>query len=130
MNITNAVYTNAESSMLKADVDGTEMHIPAVAGNAHYDHIIAESISVTAYAAPEADMDELRALRDSEMDCMDTKKANAALYEDFTAQEKTDYKAWQQDMRDLPDTASLTGIDSGDTTALKALFPAKPSVIA
>jgi hypothetical protein len=52
MDIQNATFTNPSNSTINADVDGTQMSIPVVVGNRHYDEIVAQSIIVAPYVKP------------------------------------------------------------------------------
>lgn len=61
MNITGARYLDADGLQLAAVVDGVEMTIPAVAGNRHYEGIVAAGIVVSPYLDPPPDAADVRA---------------------------------------------------------------------
>lgn len=61
MTIANARYTNPEHSAIAADFDGVAMRFPAVAGNRHYDALLASGAAVAPYVPPAPTAEDVRA---------------------------------------------------------------------
>lgn len=131
MKITDARYIDPFT--IHALVDDLPTSFTAQDSDSRYAFIVENDIEVTAYSS-KATLEDYKALRDSEMDYVDIKKANAGKFDDFTTEQKADYKTWQQSMRDSPEDSSITDavvlLERNDVAGLKNLMPTKPDIIA
>ena len=110
MTLENLKYQNAEHTSIYAEDGAAILSIPVSAGNAHYDTIVAEELTIADYAAPAATWVSVRYERNKLLKDTDWQASSDRTMSDA----ETTYR---QALRDLPSTNS-------DPT--KIVFPDAP----
>lgn len=110
MTLKNLKYQNAEHASIYAEDGEAILSIPVSAGNAHYDTIVAEELTIADYVAPAETMESIRAKRNQLLKDTDWQASS-----DYTMSDAQ--KTYRQALRDLPSTNS-------DPT--KIVFPDAP----
>lgn len=137
---TNVRFTNSEETSIQAGLDRNdgngviEVGLNKLKGDSYYDDILKQKIIITKYTTPKATLDDYRVVRNADMDEVDVKKANASRYARMSDANKALVDTWHDDMADSTEDQDIIDaialIDKDDITALKALLPSKPTIIA
>ena len=110
MTLKNLKYQNAEHTSIYAEDGEAILSIPVSAGNAHYDTIVAEELTIEDYAAPAATWVSVRYERNQLLRDTDWQGMSDVTMSDAQ-------KAYRKKLRDLPAT-------NADPT--KIVFPDAP----
>ena len=106
----NIKYANAEKTVISAKENGMTLSIPVSAGNAQYDTIVAEELTIADYVAPDETWETIRGKRNQLLKDTDWQGMSDVTMSDAQ-------KAYRQKLRDLPAT-------NADPT--KIVFPDAP----
>jgi hypothetical protein len=111
MTLENLKYENAEKTSIYAEEGGATLSIPVGAvGNAQWDTIVAEELTIADYVAPDETMDSIREKRNQLLKDTDWQAGTDVTMSDAQT-------AYRKKLRDLPATNS-------DPT--KIVFPDAP----
>ncbi len=110
MTLENIKYANPEKTVISATENGMTFSIPVSAGNAQYDTIVAEKLTIADYVAPAETMESIRGKRNQLLKDTDWQAGTDVTMTDAQ-------KAYRKKLRDLPATNS-------DPT--KIVFPDAP----